>query len=201
LVVSIPQCSWYSCRSLRCIEHHNTEASWAHSLATVASNAAQWSKHDRAGAVRAQRLLRCVGLPSVQRVTDYMGHWRGVDVSSSDLRRVEAITGPVLASLRGKTTQRSTPHMETEVRSTERRQTMAEVDLAFIEGLPFVVAVLLGVEHSLDYTLAYAIKDKGADHIAAALKRVVGECARNNYTLTALRSDGEKGLLRAYEPS
>jgi hypothetical protein len=30
---------------------------------------------------------------------------------------------------------------------------MAEVDLAFIEGLPFVVAVLVGVEHSLDYTL------------------------------------------------
>jgi len=34
-----------------------TEASWAHSFATVASNAAQWSKHDRAGAVRAQGFL------------------------------------------------------------------------------------------------------------------------------------------------
>jgi len=82
---------------------------------------------------------------------------------------------------------------------------MAEADIGFFEGLPVLVVVLIGVEHSLDYTFAYALKDKTASHIAAAMMQRAHQARLLRQGCTGQRTPSRvyqpRGQRRAAQPA
>ena len=165
---------------------------------TVAGNAAQYSRQDVRGAAKARELERRLGMPSTGRLEAALPSLVNAEVTAADLRRHVAIGGKAVAKVRGGSRRRKAQRIAVALRSTQHRQAIAEVDLMFVDTIPFMVCVLIGIEHSLDYTIAVPLMDKTADQVAKALKHVKSEAARQYYTIAVVRCDSDKSIIRGH---
>ena len=74
-------------------------------LTTVADNMTKYTKREVMGARKARELLARLGYPSVENAIAMLRDGTGFDVTPYDFKVADAIWGPDIASLRGKTTR------------------------------------------------------------------------------------------------
>lgn len=118
---------------------------------TADENLHSYSKREIAGAAKARELVCKMGYPSgiatIQSGSNF-------DVTSLDFQIADAIWGPDIGSLKGKTTKKASKSPDVTIGSTivQTEQILA-VDIMFVEGAPS----LIGVSTPLDLTLAVSL--------------------------------------------
>lgn len=168
---------FYSCRIL---------------VTTVQDNMRRYTTREVKQAQKAIDFQRALGYPSTKTTLQILS--KGVvncNVTASDVRNAEAIYGPSVAALKGKTKTKSaaiaTPVVAPRV--TQVQQTM-QADIMFIKGMPFVVAVL----SPLGLVMCVPVSDRSTSAIAKALKSIISHGRSRDFDIREVRADGEGGI-------
>jgi len=161
--------------------------------ATVQERESRYTKRQVEAARAARELARAMGYPSNASMIKLLqsGAIINVPTTVSDLQRAEAIYGPDIAALKGKTKRRkpNTAKFEHIPVPPQSEQTLS-ADIMFVNGEPFLVVVA----DPLGLVLARWLKARTAGVLAEALTAMVNELTARGFKPTALQSDGEGGL-------
>jgi hypothetical protein len=153
-----------------------------------------------AQARKAREMLVRMEFPSVPQAIRAAGSGSNFDVTARDFEIAEAIWGKDVASLKGKTKKKETPVADIEVTPTLLQQEQVlSVDIMFIQKL----AVLIGVETSLDLTLATSLSSldlvrlsRAADIVKKGIQYFLGVLSSQNFKTRLIMTDGEGALAK-----
>lgn len=161
--------------------------------ATVQEREAKYTKREVQAAKDARELTRSMGYPSNVSMIKLLqsGAILNAPITVADLQRAEAIYGPDIAALKGKTKRRKpiTAKFEHIPVPPQSEQTLS-ADIMFVNGEPFLVIVA----DPLGLVMARWLKARTAGVLAEALAAMVNELTARGFRPTALQSDGEGGL-------
>ena len=163
---------------------------------TVADNMSMFSKRQVDQAKQARKLQRNMGNPCAQVLKQALPSIIGTTVTAQDVTRAIAIASEPLETARGGTHHKTPRAIPTD--DTPRPPlltTTMEIDLFFICGLCFIVAVIL----EIDYVYAAYLKHKTVAEISGALLTILASAKAHNVDITIIRCDGEKAVA-AYVP-
>jgi Reverse transcriptase (RNA-dependent DNA polymerase) len=166
-------------------------------VTTVADNMRQYTKREVTQAKNARELIARLGYPSSQATIDMLdAGMSNCDVTKQDVRNADAIFGPCIPSLRGKTHKRaSTPASAVITPRVTQVQQILTVDLFFIKKLPF----LLGELVPLGLALCTPTKNRTAAVIAAGIRSFINTARSRDFDCVQLRTDGEGALAAMSE--
>jgi hypothetical protein len=77
----------------------------------------------------------------------------------------------------------------------EHRKQILEIDVFFVQEVPF----LLGVLTPMGYCMSSELKSRGASQIRSVLMSMISACRSNNIDVMIVRSDNEKGFIAIKE--
>lgn len=165
---------------------------------TVDDNLHSYNKREIAGAARARDLLCKMGYPSVNEAIATVQNGSNFDVTSLDFQIADAIWGPDLGSLKGKTTKKATRQADITVgKSIVQTEQILAVDIMFVDGVPS----LIGVSTPLDLTLAVSLtsfETSKASRAAAVIKKglveMVSTLRSRNFLVKTIMTDGEGSI-------
>jgi hypothetical protein len=159
-------------------------------VATVADNLSAYSTAEVTRATAARKLQVNLGMPSSERFIAGLNGMKNADITPADIRRADDIGGkhPV-AKIRGGTHQRVPPSANVEhlPRGPPQPASM-QIDIMFIQGLAFLVCVLLPV----DLIMACWLKHRTVQELGQALDHAVAESAAHDFQVNLITCDGEK---------
>ena len=117
-------------------------------------------------------------------------------ITAQDILRANAIHGPSIASLKGKTKKQAPTIAGVTLvpRITQIQQTL-HVDIFFVKKLPF----LLGIVKPLGLVLTAFIGDRSLPTIATTLNKFITRVKSRDFDIQALHSDGE-GAIQSMIP-
>lgn len=133
-------------------------------MTTVTENLAKYTKREVMGAKRARELLARLGYPSVENAIAMLRDGSGFDVTPYDFQVADAIWGPDIASLRGKTT-RSKPMIADVTLGVPvlQQQQLLVIDIMFIDQVSTLVAVAYPLDLTFGVTLDKSISGRRAE--------------------------------------
>ena len=145
-------------------------------------------------ASKAKDLIIRMGNPSVKNVIAAIrGGMADISVTAQDVYRAYKIWGPDLGAVRGKT-MRST---QDAVVTDDVKGLLAPLDLVmhtdimFVEGFPFLTAVL----GPLCYALVELLVGRTAGVVKAAINKILATVRRQGYQVSWILSDGEGAIV------
>ena len=120
-------------------------------------------------------------------------------VTGKDLARADALAGKSLAKIRGGTKQQGQVVARVEVADPRSKETEVEsgwfeIDLLYVQGLAFLIALLL----PRGYIMCRHLQDKTTAEIGESLDLCTAEAKSLNVDVQLIRCDGERGVA-AYE--
>ena len=152
---------------------------------SIEQRAAIYPKKAVQRAVAARRIQARLGYPSS---TDFASmNIQGADITTRDVAIADHIFGPPTATLKGRTTKRASPPIiPTAPVVIEANQTL-EIDVMFVNRLPFLVAILVPLGYSLvDYT-----PNRKEKEIHQSLFKFITKIMARKITITHVVSDNE----------
>jgi hypothetical protein len=169
-------------------------------VATVAQNMVRYTKREVSAAQKSRELLARLGYPSVENAIAMLRDGTGFDVTPYDFQVADAIWGPDIASLRGKTTKAKSmiPDSTLGVPIVQQQQTLV-VDIMFIDQ----VSTLVAISYPLDLTLAVTLDrtllgkaSRAAEPVKKALEVILSTLKSRNFVPTVIYSDGEGAIAK-----
>jgi hypothetical protein len=192
---------FYVCQLSTLVETTKISAAYQHQLAlvqTVEDNMQRYTKREVGGATRARDMLCKMGYPSVQQVIAMVESGMNFDITAHDFRIAEAIWGPDIASIKGKTRKMGTAPADTVIAPIVAQQDQVlSVDIMFTDG----VATLVGLVSPLVLTLAATLTSfdtyrgpRSTAVIKAALDGFIATLASRNFKTRIIMTDGEGAI-------
>jgi hypothetical protein len=143
-------------------------------------------------------MLCKMGYPSVQQAIAMVETGVNFDITAHDFRIAEAIWGPDIASLKGKTRKMGTVQADTVIAPIVAQQDQVlSVDVMFTDG----VATLVGFASPLGLTLAATLTSfdtcrgpRSTAVIKAALDGFIATLASRNFKTRIIMTDGEGAI-------
>jgi hypothetical protein len=189
---------FYECNLSTMIETSKVSEADAYELIlvqTVEGNMKRYSKREVGGATRAREMLSRMGYPSVQHAIAMVESGTNFDITAHDFRIAEAIWGPDIASMKGKTRKMGAVAADMVIAPVivQQDQVLA-IDIMFVEG----VAVLVGLASPLGLTMAATMSSfdtgrgpRSATVIKSALEGFIATLASRNFKTRLIMTDGE----------
>lgn len=166
-------------------------------VTTVKDLKASHTRREVEGADRARQLIRRMGVPSRAAVRHLVsaGGMKGVNVTTRDLDLAEAIYGPELAALKGKTTEPEAKSFDlTRIVSRRDVELQGYCDIAYIAGIPFFICVLKPIGLIMCCKLGVNPGARSKESLHEVVEMQLKSCAAFGFRVTALHYDGEGGL-------
>ena len=161
-------------------------------VATVTDNMRNYTKREVTQASNARELMARLAHSSSQATIDMLDS--GVAncvVTKQDVRNADAIYGPSIAALKGKTHKlTSTPASSLIAPRVTQVQQILAVDILFVRKLPF----LLGVLTPLGLALCIPLKNRSAPHVAKGIHSFIATAKSRDFDCVQIRTDGEGGV-------
>ena len=167
-------------------------------IETSTENMKRYTKREVESARNARELLGRMGYPTTESAVRIIRSGNNFETTAHDFRVAEAIWGPDIASLKGRTVKRQTTASDVTVGPTllQIEQVLA-IDIMFVEGIPSLV----GVATPLDLTLAVSLTSydtsrpsRCATVIKKGLAEIISTLASRNFLVKVIMSDGEGGV-------
>ena len=162
-------------------------------LTTVSTNERGYSPREVSRAKLARNIQARIGRPSTR---DFIKIVEGnmlpnTPINAKDIRRAETIYGPDLGSLKGKTTRRKAPVVDTEILvppsiKDEHKDITLAMDVMHVNGIPF----LLATTRKIRFGMVEALPRLTEDAMMTAIKRIVGVLRRGDLRPRVLLFDG-----------
>jgi hypothetical protein len=200
---------FYVCELSSMVEPTKISSADQHQLAlvqTVEDNLQRYTKREvsvetltlMSLATRARDMLCKMGYPSVQQAIAMVESGMNFDITAHDFRIAEAIWGPDIASLKGRTRKMGTAPADTVIAPIVAQQDQVlSVDVMFTDG----VATLIGLASPLGLTLAATLTSfdtyrgpRSTAVIKAALDGFIATLASRNFKTRIIMADGEGAI-------
>lgn len=166
-------------------------------VATVAENKLKFTKRQVRDAEKALELRKRLGFPSSRAMIEMYqnGGIADTSVTIHDILRADKIFGPSIAEVQGKSVNKKTPHVDTEIvpRPLNRDQTL-HVDIFFVDKEPF----LLTKSTPLTLLMITHIKSRKKKDIESALILIINDYSAHGFKITIILCDRE-GAVAACE--
>jgi hypothetical protein len=160
-------------------------------ISSVQGNKDKYTVAQNKEAVLANEYLAAMGFPSLSVAIAQARGMRNCPVSVQSIQRAFDIFGPPIPRIQGCTKKRNDPPARPEVGiSSVQKEQIAEVDLFFVRGIPFLIAILT----PLEYSFALHLKDKSTESIVRALEAVLVETEAKGFKVQWVRSDNEPAM-------
>ena len=166
-------------------------------IATVAERELLYSKRELEDMKKALQLMRVMGLISPKDLMGMLvrGDIRNCDVSAKSLRDAIFVYGADIASLKGKTTRKTSPQVKIEeIDSLYFKEAIGDVvlcmDLMFVGELPFLVCV----SRKLNLLTVAYLPGKGLSSLSKAVQLTLDAYKGRGYKVTTIMFDGEGGM-------
>ena len=164
---------------------------------TVEGNKEIFTRGEVVRAERARQVAAGFGYPSDGVLIDMIRSGalpREHGVSVDDVLRARRIFGPDLASVRGKTQRKKPDRIESRVpQASVRVDLTMEIDVFFVNGLPF----LLGVLKPIYYMVVLFLVSRSKEYLWDGVRRILNKIGVFGYRIKSILTDGEGGLLKA----
>ena len=143
-------------------------------LTTVSENEAGYSPDDVARAKAARSLLAKIGRPSTREYIKILKNnlLPNANVNEHDVRRAEKLYGPDLGTLKGKTTRRKPPRVDTSLIvpptiAEEHKDVTIAIDVLHVNNVAFLATIsrrihfgtIEAIQNSNDSTLLHALRN------------------------------------------
>ena len=167
---------------------------------TVKENKKNFTHNDYLRALRARELQVTMGRPSTATFVEVLKN-NGIlncPVTPADVEAAEQIFGPDIGSLKGKTTRRNPPIVDSPITSVpttilERyRNVTLCVDIMYVNR----VAMLVSISRNIKFGTIEAIPNKKSATIVHGVTGIRQIYRRNGFNVVAAMMDGEFGHLR-----
>ena len=158
---------------------------------TVAANEARFTKRQVADAKMAIRFLDVMGGQTLEKSIESCNGMKNAPVTESDIRRAIAIN-PQLRRLKGSTTKHksASPAKDVPVVHEPEPQVM-EVDIMFLKGQMFLVALLCPLDLCMARPL---LGGKGAEELRDAINVFHAAAKARGFPVIEMRCDNEAGI-------
>jgi hypothetical protein len=160
-------------------------------IESVKGNRLKYTKRENRDADIARGFIASIGYPNERVALNITRSMANCHIKTEDIRRCFDIHGRAVQQVKGTTTQKKSQPavMELGVTTVQKEQA-AEVDLMFVRGMPFLIAILT----PLDFSFCIPIPDKSVQSITEALDKVLAECNQKGFIVQWVRSDNEPAL-------
>lgn len=159
---------------------------------TVANNKRLFTKREVAAADAARELMSQGNFSSVSMI-NLIPRIAGCGITAKDVSNAEAIYGPPLAAMMGKTVRRQQEVGEAApLARLIRSPADLVVDLFFVEGIVFAIGKLVPI----NMPLVAELRDKSTTNVAVALKRMISSASARSLDVINLRCDGEGSVAK-----
>ena len=164
-------------------------------IPSVAGNLALYTPQQRKQAARARELQIISGLQSTARTAELLKGIDNAGVTAKDLARADALAGKPLAKVRGGTKQQGQIVARVEMEEprsehTKRESGWFEIDLMYIHGLAFLIALLM----PRGYIMCRHLTDKTTAELGESIDMCNAEADSLNVDVQMVRCDGERGV-------
>ena len=162
-------------------------------LTTVKDNEAKYSQSDVDRAKGARQLQISIGCPSTKEFLHIVSKnmLPNCPYTREDIKRAEAIYGPDIGTLKGKTTRRKSPTVPLDnlippAIDAKYREIVIAMDIMHVNGVPFLTTL----SRHLYFTTIDALESTSMEHIFQCLKRTVNLYRRTDLRPRILLADG-----------
>jgi hypothetical protein len=158
---------------------------------TVKMNKFKYTKREVKRADEVMKIRRRLSFPADETITKYQSIIN-IPVTRQDIVRSVDIYGKDRNSIRGKDTKKKTDtvYLESKYKPSDIAQHI-HIDIFFIDGEGYLISVLT----PLDFVMISRIKNRTSDSLQAALYHHLAIAESENYEITHILCDGEKGFL------
>ena len=170
---------------------------------TVAENKAKYTNNDYLHAMRARELQMIVGRPSTVAFVDLLKRnvIANCPITPADVEAAEHIFGPDIGSLKGKTTRRNPPVVEspitpitpipTNILKRYQKVTLC-IDIMYVNR----VAMLVSISRNIKFGTIEAIPNNKSGVILKSIQSIIQIYWRNGFVIEVALMDGEFVHLR-----
>ena len=159
---------------------------------TSTERAAIYPKRAVQRAIDARRLQARLGYPTSKDFASM--NIQGADVTPKDVAIADHVFGPPTAILKGRTTKKASPPIVPNAPVVIEANQTLEVDIMFINRLPFLVGILV----PLGYSLVDFVPNRAEKEIHQSLYKFLAQAKSRGITTTHVISDNE-GSIRTAE--
>ena len=170
---------------------------------TVIARADKYTKRQLKHARIARNMENIVMRPGTRRFIDVcLPHFNDCPVTADDVRAAADVYGHNLGALKGKTTYRSTPHVDTNIAPVPdeimkiHKQICLAIDVMFVNKIPFLVTT----SRKIHFGTVEALPDRKINTVANKLKSVLNLYKHRGFNISSILADGEFEKLRPWFP-
>ena len=162
---------------------------------TVDDIKSKYTNRDYSQALKARRLQRIIGRPSLQHYTTIVNHnqLQNCPISAADIRAAEDIFGKDVGIIKGKQTRIKVPHVRIQNMAVPYpilklyKNIVIEADIMYINGIAFFVTV----SRKLHFCTAEMLQNRKSKTIINAVTQVKSLYNSRGFTITDIAMDGE----------
>ena len=167
---------------------------------TVKENKKNYTHNDYLRALRARELQVAMGRPSTATFIDALKHNAILNcpVTPTDVEAAEQIFGPDIGSLKGKTTRRNPPIVDSPITSVPVNILKRYRDVTLCVDIMYVnrVAMLVSISRNIKFGTIEAIPNNKSATIIRGETAIRQVYRRSGFNITVALMDGEFGHLR-----
>ena len=165
-------------------------------VTTVTDNQKKYTVRENKAAIEARRVQHNLGTPSTSSVAELISTATGTALVPQDFNRADDIYGRSIRAVKGKSTQRpSVPERIPPLASTTQQSQIAQVDIFYVEKIPFLHVLLV----PMNMSLVSHIASRTTKVVGPKLKVMLASAKSHTITIDSVVSDNE-GAVAALVP-
>ena len=144
--------------------------------------------------MRARKFYHSIGCPLVENMKNLirMNAIKNCPVTTQDVTNAEAIFGPDISALKGKTTRKTPASVVDDVieippEIKQHDDLVLCMDIMFVSGIPFFTSV----DRTLKFRAAVEMKNRSSDELFKALDAVLRVYNKAGYNIKSIHCDQE----------